>query len=252
MASQEMMNTMNDNNMLSNKFYVLNPEHELHNKYTSENIMLGILGEKLINHFLTNHLKLKIKGNTLDVKKYPNENGFDISIPEIDFIGEVKNVSGKYYLDLNYIEDQLMDFCKSHVRIKVIFISQNKFTKSARRYLRSCRVHVVEWGYQVKKGLSWNKALSRLHRSFYFIYSKYKDRFNSVLRFRDNSTNLLNNTLLDYINDHNILSKNDLIKINLTNLSTKFKRKKAPRPPSGWRDVVVTMSNKRGEKVNAL
>ena len=232
----------------TNKSYVLNIHDELHNKYTPVNIELGIEGEKMIIRFLTEHKKLRIEANNLDVNIYPNEHGWDICIPEIDFIAEVKNLNGAYYLDMNYIEDQLLKICESSARIKVIFISHNRFTQMARRYLRSCRVHVVEWGYQIKKGTSWNKALSRLHRTFNHIFMKYNDLFNSVLRFRDNSTNLLNNTLLDYINDHNILSKNDLIKINLTNLSTKYKRKKAPRPPGGWRSVVVTMSNKRGEQ----
>ena len=242
------MNTMNNSSIQPNKSYVLNPEHDLHNSYTSENILLGIMGEKLINHFLTNHLKLKIKGNNLDVKIYPNENGFDISIPEIDFIGEVKNVSGKYYLDLNYIEDQLMDFCKSHARIKVIFISQNKFTKTARQFLRSCKVHVVEWGYQVKKDLSWNNALSRLHKSFYFIYSKYKDRFESVLRFSDkllsnkdnstNNTNLTNTKIDNYVNNEYNIKKNTDLNLQIKTIFKRDRMKKPPPPPRGWSKIL--------------
>ena len=232
----------------TNKSYVLNIHDELHNKYTPVNIELGIEGEKMIIRFLTEHKKLRIEANNLDVNIYPNEHGWDICIPEIDFIAEVKNLNGDYYLDMNYVEDQLLKICESSARIKVIFISHNRFTKMARRYLRSCRVHIVEWGYQIKKGTSWNKALSRLHRTFNHIFMKYNDLFNSVLSFRDNSTNLSTTTLDNCVLKHNILSNNDITKIELTNKLIKLKRKKALRPPGGWRGAVVTISNKRGEQ----
>ena len=169
---------------------------------------------------------------------------------------ECKDLCPHYWMSTGWIIRKVLSrFIYPNSTKFLISTYSHIWTDLDRELLKRERITLLTTGK--KLGADFNKAdyislfKSQLIRLVKEI-KKYLKRVRSSIESNQLSTNLLNNTLLDYVNKHNILSNKDIIKIKLLDLSIKERRKKAPRPHGGWRDVVVTMSNKRGVKMNAL
>lgn len=139
----------------------ISSDHHKHNEYTPSNIESGKEGERYGIQLDKKHMKLNLNHNDLD-NNYTNQHGPDFWDDEGLIIGDAKNHSDSYYLNMDWAIELDKKTWTKNTKIKFILASIIN-SWQVKNYLRKQGWYIIEWGDKLV-GQSWKSATANVYK----------------------------------------------------------------------------------------
>jgi hypothetical protein len=156
--------------------YELNEIRSQHVKANiTHNMEIGKFAEMCISWFIANIWKTPI--NHTDFDRYEYGDGADFWNRDMKLWGEVKNLSGEYYVDRKWVQEEIINRPEKWAKIKILFISYIRaIPKLLRDELELNGWIIIEFGRQITS-YSWGDVIQRLstklNHKVWSIYYQY-------------------------------------------------------------------------------